>query len=105
MFLFVYYSIILDSTDIFTSGKGKASISTNDVETYNKEILSNKIRKLIITNIQLITDKMETEKTRVNLKINKTRLFNKKNFLVVKREELRIEIAILNAANVLIRSH
>ncbi len=105
MFLFVYYSIILDSTDIFTLGKGKASISTNDVETYNKEILSNKIRKLIITNIQLITDKMETEKTRVNLKINKTRLFNKKNFLVVKREELRIEIAILNAANVLIRSH
>ncbi len=79
----------LDSTDISTSSKGKAPVSMNDVETYSKEILNDKIRKLIIINIQLITDKIETEKVKVNLKANKIRLFDKKNSLIAKREELR----------------
>ncbi len=51
---------------------------------------------------------METEKTKVNLETNKTRLLNKKNSLIVKRKEFQAEIAILNAAgsfNVSIRSH
>ncbi len=41
---------------------------------------------------------MEIEKTRVNLEANKTRLLNEKNFLVVKREKLRAEIAMLHVA-------
>ncbi len=79
-----------------TSGKGKASISTNGVETYSKEALSNEIRRLIIINVQLMTDKMEIEKVRVNLEVDKVRLFDEKNFLVVKRKELRAEIVVLN---------
>ena len=54
------------------------------------------------------TDKIKTEKVRVNLKADKVQLFGKKNSLVVKREELRIEIATLNAAgssNVLVRGY
>ena len=41
---------------------------------------------------------MKTEKIKVNLKANKTRLFGEKNSLVVKREKLRTEIATLNIA-------
>jgi len=78
----------LDSTDIFISNKGKTPISTNGIEAYNKEILGDKIRKLTTTKVKLITNKMETEKTKVNLKTDKTRLFNEKNFLIVKKEEL-----------------
>jgi len=52
-----------------------------------------------------MTDKMETEKTKVNLKADRTQLFNEKNSLVVKREELRTEIVALNTANVPIRSY
>ncbi len=51
---------------------------------------------------------MEIEKARINLEVNKTQLFNKKNSLVIKREKLRAEIAALNAAgpsNILVRSH
>ena len=46
-------------------------VSTNGVEAYNKKALGDEIRKLIATNTQLITNKMETEKTRVNLEIDK----------------------------------
>ncbi len=95
----------MDNTGISILSKGKAFASTNDIETYNKKELDNKIRKLITINVQLITDKMETEKTKVNLKADKTRLFNEKNSLVVKREKFRTEIAILNVTgslNVLI---
>ncbi len=41
---------------------------------------------------------METEKVRINLETDRMRLFGKKNSLVVKKEELRIEIVALNAA-------
>ena len=40
-------------------------------------------------------NKMETEKTRVNLEVDRVRLFGEKNSLVVKREEFRVEIAVL----------
>ncbi len=51
---------------------------------------------------------METEKVKINLEADKTRLFDEKDSLVVKRKELRIEIVILNAtglSNVLIRGY
>ncbi len=105
LLLFVYYSTALDNTDISTSNKGKAPAFINGVETYNKEALGDKIRRLIIINAQLVTDKMETEKVRINLEADKTRLFNEKNSLIVKREKLRTEIATLNAANVPVRSY
>src|SRR6266699_3083830 len=50
-------------------------------------------------------DKIKTKKTRVNLKADKTQLFDEKNFLVVKREELRTEIVTLNIVNVLVRRY
>jgi len=101
----VYYSTALDSTDISTSGKGKTPASTNGVKTYSKEALGNKIRKLTAANAQLMTDKMETEKTKVNLEADRARLFDEKNSLVAKKEELQAEIATLNATNVPIRGH
>ncbi len=73
-------------------------MSTNGVEAYSKEILNDKIRRLTAVNIQLITNKMEIEKVRVNLEVNRVRLFDKKNSLVAKREEFRTEIAVLNVA-------
>ena len=45
-----------------------------------------------------MTDKIETEKTKVNLEVNRAQLFNKKNSLIVKREKLWVEIATLNVA-------
>ncbi len=87
------------------SSKGKTPVFTNSVEVYSKEALSDEIRRLIIANVQLVINKMETEKARVNLEADKTRLFNEKNSLVVKREELRAEIAVLNVVNVLVRNH
>ena len=48
---------------------------------------------------------METEKTKVNLEADRTRLFGKKNFLIVKREEFRVEIVMLNVVNILIRGY
>ncbi len=48
---------------------------------------------------------METEKAKVNLETNRTRLFGKKNSLVAKRKKLRTKIVALNAANVPIRKH
>jgi len=53
-----------------------------------------------------MTDKIKTERTKVNLEADKVRLLEEKNFLVVKREEFRAEIAVMNAAgssNVLVR--
>ncbi len=69
-----------------TSSKGKTSASTNDIEAYNKETLDDKIRKLTTTNVQLIINKIETEKTKINLETDKIRLFDKKNSLVVKKK-------------------
>ena len=85
----------MDNIDISTLSKGKASISTNGVEAYNKEVLNDEIYRLTTTNTQLMINKMETEKAKINLKVDKMRLFNKKNSLVVKREEFRTEIVIL----------
>ena len=98
MLLFVYYSTTLNNTDISTLNKDKASASINSVEAYNKEILSDEIYKLIATNVQLMINKIKTEKARVNLEADRTRLFDEKNSLVVKREKLRTEIAVLNTA-------
>ncbi len=86
----------MDSTDISILNKGKTSIFTNNVEAYNKEALKDKIRRLTTVNIQLIIDKIEAEKIKVNLEADKTQLFDKKNSLVVKRKEFRAEIATLN---------
>ncbi len=98
----------MDNTNISTSNKGKTPVSTNGIETYNKETLDNEIRRLTTANAQLITNKMKIEKAKVNLKANKVQLLGKKNSLIVKREKLRAEIAILNAAgppNVLIHNY
>ena len=91
-----------------TSGKGKVPISMNGVETYSKKALDNKICRLTAINAQLITNKIKIEKVRVNLKADRVRLFDKKNSLIVKREELQTKIATLNTAglsNVLVRRH
>jgi len=98
LFLFICYSTTLDNTDISTLGKGKALAFINGIEAYNKEILSNEIRRLIITNVQLMADKIKTKKAKVNLKADKVQLLSKKNSLVVKREKLRAEITTLYAA-------
>ncbi len=90
---------------MFILSKGKAPAFTNGVEAYNKKILNNKIYRLIIANAQLMTNKIETKKTRVNLETNKTQLFNEKNSLIVKRKKLRTEITTLNVVNIPIRSH
>ncbi len=98
----------MDSTNISISGKGKAPISTSGIEAYSKEVLGNEIRKLTITNVQLVIDKMKTEKVRVNLEADRTQLLSEKNSLVVKKKELRAEIVILNAAglfNILVCDH
>ncbi len=88
-----------------TSSKDKASVSTSSVEAYNKKTLGDKIYRLTTANTQLMADKMETEKTRVNLETDKTRLFGEKNSLVVKKKELRTKIAALNAINVPVYSY
>ncbi len=105
---YLCYSTALDNTDISTSNKGKTPVSTNSVKAYSKEALNNEIRKLTTINVQLMTDKMEIKKTKVNLETDKVRLFDKKNSLVVKRKKLRTEIVALNTTrlfNVPIRSH
>ncbi len=78
--------------------KDKTPASINSVGTFIKEQLAAKIQRLSTINIQLVTDKIETEKIKVNLKIDRVRLFDEKNSLIVKKEELRAEIAALNAA-------
>ena len=95
----------MDNTDISTLSKGKTSVSTNGIKVYNKEILGDKICRLTTANILLVTDKMEIEKAKVNLETDKARLFGKKNSLVIKREEFRTEIVILNVINVLVRGY
>ena len=80
----------------------------NDAEAYTKEQLAVEIQRLSATNAQLVNDKMKTEKIKVNLEADRTRLFGEKNSLVAKREELRAEITALNTAgppNAPIRSH
>ncbi len=55
-----------------------------------------------------MTDKIETEKTKVNLETDRARLLKKKNPLVVKRKKLRTEIVIMNiikSFNALVYSH
>ncbi len=43
-----------------------------------------------------MTDKIKIEKVKVNLKADKTQLFDEKNSLIVKREKLRVKIVALN---------
>ncbi len=52
-----------------------------------------------------MTNKIKIEKVKINLEIDKVRLFDEKNSLVAKREELRTEIVVLNAVNILIRGY
>ena len=52
-----------------------------------------------------MTNKIETEKTKVNLEVNRVWLFGEKNSLVVKKEELRVEIVVLNVVNILVRGY
>ncbi len=106
LFLFIYYSIILNNTDISILNKGKTFILTSSIEVYIKEQLAIEIQRFIIANIQLVTDKIKTERTKVNLEIDRMRLLEKKNSLIVKREKLRIEIVVINVvgfSSVLIR--
>ncbi len=51
--------------------KSKMFVSTNNIEIYNKEILSDKIHRLTTINIQLIIDKIKIEKVKVNLEVDK----------------------------------
>jgi len=98
----------LDNTDISTLSKGKTPALTNDIETYNKKALNDKIHRLTTANVQLITNKTETEKTSINLETDKIRLLDKKNFLVAKKKEFRIEITALYTAgssNILVHNH
>jgi len=50
-------------------------------------------------------DKMKIEKVRVNLEVDRVRLFDEKNSLVVKREEFQAEIVALNIANIPVCSY
>ncbi len=98
----------MDNIDISTSGKNKTPISTNSIEVYNKKTLGDEIRRLTIANAQLITNKIKIKKAKVNLKTDKTQLFDEKNSLVAKRKKLRTEIATLNTtgpSNISIRRH
>ena len=61
----------MDNTDISISSKGKTSIFISGVEVYSKKILGDKICRLTAANVQLVTDKMETEKVRVNLEVDR----------------------------------
>ncbi len=61
----------MDNTDISISNKGKAPVSTSGIEVYSKETLGDEIRRLTTANVQLVIDKIETEKVKVNLKTNR----------------------------------
>ncbi len=71
-------------------------VFTNGIEAYNKKALSDEVRRLTTANIQLVSDKIKTEKTKVNLKADRIWLFDEKNSLIAKRKEFRTEIVILN---------
>ncbi len=54
-----------------------------------------------------MTDKIKTERVKVNLKANRIQLL-KKNFLIIKRKKLRTKIVTMNVVgsfNVPIRGH
>jgi len=68
----------------------------NNTEAYTKEQLAAEIQRLSTTNTQLMTDKIETEKIKANLKIDRSQLFSEKNSLIAKKKELRTEIVTLN---------
>ena len=54
-----------------------------------------------------MTDKMEIKRTKVNLEVDKARLLKEKYSLVIKREELWVEIVTMNIVrsfNVLVRN-
>ncbi len=80
----------------------------NGAKAFTKEQLAVKIQRLSAANIQLVNDKIKTEKIKTNLKVNRTRLLGEKNSLIAKREELRTEIVTLNTArpfNAPVRNH
>jgi len=85
----------LDNTDISTSDKGKTPASTNGIETYNKKIFGDKIRKLTQTNTQLTQNKQNSDATKITIKADKNQLVSEKNTLVAKHKKLQREIATL----------
>jgi len=82
----------LNNNDISTSSKAKISTSTNDIKAFNKKALKEEIRRLTITNIQLINNKLNAEITKIKLEANKTKLINEKNILITKREKLQAKL-------------
>ncbi len=55
-----------------------------------------------------MTDKREVERVKVNLEADRVRLLKEKNSLIVKREEFRAEIVVMNAVgsfNILVRGY
>ncbi len=82
----------LDNNDISTLGKAKAPTSTNGIKAFNKKILKEEICRFIITNIQLINDKLNAEAVKIKFEVNKAKLINEKNIFVAKKEELQVEL-------------
>ncbi len=70
----------------------------NGIEAYSKKALDDEIRRLTTANVQLMINKIKIKKAKVNLETDRVRLLDKKNSLVIKREELRTEIVTLNVA-------
>ncbi len=85
----------MDNINISTSGKGKTLALTNGIKAYNKEAFENEIHKLTQTNAQLTQNKQNSDTTKAAIEADKNRLISKKNALILKREELRKEIATL----------
>jgi predicted GTPase len=59
--------------------------------------LAEEIRKFTTANIQLVNDKLGIKATNAKLEADKNKLINEKNILVVKREKLRTELAVIRA--------
>jgi len=82
----------LDNNDISTLNKVKAPTSTNGIKAFNKEVLKEEIRRLIIINVQLMNNKLDVEAAKIKLKADKTKLISEKNIFVAKREELQVKL-------------
>jgi len=54
-----------------TSGKGKAPASVSGAKAFTKEQLAAEIQRLSAANAQLVNDKIETEKIKVNLEVDR----------------------------------
>ncbi len=71
----------MNNTDISILSKGKALVSTSGIEVYIKEQLTIEIQRFTTTNVQLMIDKIKTERTKVNLEADRIRLLKKKELL------------------------